>query len=112
MKAKGFATVMAGSLACSIADADWHFSIRRVDGKTHGAFFDFQGKDVSAADVAKFIPNFKTLQWTEIKDSFILSKSESYAKDVEFMVNVQSTENGSKNHKDVVEAFLAFMLDA
>lgn len=111
MKAEGFATVMAGSLACSVTDADWHFSIRRVDWKTHGPFFNFHGKEVSASDVAKFIPNFKSLQWTEIKDS-ILGKSESYTKDQEFKVNVQSTEGGSKNHKQVVEAFLQFMRNA
>lgn len=111
MKAEGFATVMAGSLACSVADADWHFSIRRVDDKTHGPFFDFHEKEVSPSDVATFIPNFESLQWTEIKDS-ILGKSESYAKDQEFKVNVQSTEGGSKSHKVVVEAFLAFMRDA
>lgn len=111
MKAKGFATVMAGSLACSVADADWHFSIRRVDGKTHGPFFDFHGKEVSPDDVAKFLPNWEKLKWTEINDS-ILGKSESYAKDLEFKINVQSTENGTKTHKEVVEAFLAFMRNA
>lgn len=108
MNAKGFATVMAGSLACSITDADWHFSIRRVDGKTHGPFFNFHGKEVSADDVAKYLPNWNNLQWTEIKDS-MMGKSESYGKDVEFKVNVQSTEGGSKTHREVVEAFLAYM---
>ena len=110
MKAKGFVTLMAGSLQCSIADADWHFSIHRIDGKTHGPFFDFHRKEVSAADVAKFIPNYESLPWTEIKDSG-LGKSESYAKDYEFKVNVQATEGSSKNHEEVVEAFLTFMRD-
>ncbi len=111
MKVEGFATVMAGSLACSVVDADWHFSIRRVDGKTHGPFFEFHGKEVSASDIAKYLPNLSNLQWTEIKDS-MLGTSESYAKDVEFKVNVQSTSEGTKSHKDVVEAFLNFMGNA
>lgn len=111
MKAECFATVMAGSLACRVTDADWHFSIRRVDGKTYGSFFDFHEKEVSASDIAKFIPNIESLQWTEIKNS-ILGKSESYTTDQEFKINVQSTEGGSKNHKQVEEAFLKFMRNA
>ena len=111
MEAKGFATVMAGSLACSIENADWHFSIRRADGKTHGSFFDFHAKPVTAKDVASFIPNWENINWTEIKDS-LLSKSESYATDNEFKINVQSTPDGSKSHQEVVTAFLDFMKNA
>jgi hypothetical protein len=108
MKAKGFVAVFAGCLACSITDADWRFSIRRIDGRTHRPFIDFNGKEVTASDVAKFLPNWNNLQWTEIKDSMSV-KSESYGKDVEFKVNVQSTEDGSKTHREVIDAFLEFM---
>ena len=108
MKAKGFVAVFAGCLAWSITDADWHFSIRRIDGRTHRPFIDFNGKEVSATDVAKFLPNWNSLQWTEIKDSMSV-KSESYGIDDEFKVNVQSTEDGSKTHIEVVDAFLEFM---
>ncbi|WP_018295415.1 hypothetical protein [Mariprofundus ferrooxydans] len=111
MKVNGFATVMAGSLACSVEDADWHFSIRRTDGKTHDPFFEFHGKPVSASDVKVFLPNWDNLEWTEIKDS-LLGKSESYAKDSEFKVNVQSTQDGNISHKDVIDAFLDFMRNA
>jgi hypothetical protein len=111
MRAKGSATVMAGSLSGSIPDADWHFSIRRVDGKTHGLFFDFHKKEASAADVAKYLPNWEALQWTEINDS-TLGKSEFCAKDLESKVDVQLAENGSKTHKEVVEAFLTFLRSA
>jgi len=108
MKAEGFASGQAPTLYVSIADEDWHFSIRRVDGKTHNPFYDYRGKEVSASDIAKFLPNWRTLQWTEIKDS-PLDKSQSCAKDVDFRVTVQSVEGGAKTHKEVVEAFLAFM---
>ena len=64
MKAKGFATLMAGSLVLSIADQDWHLSIRRTDGKSYGPFFEFHGKEVSAKDMTKFLPNWQSLQWT------------------------------------------------
>lgn len=108
MKAEGFSTVMAGSLACSVPGADWHFSIRRIDGSAHSPFFNFHKKEVLPTDIAAYLPNWETLQWTEIKDS-VFGKSESYAKDIEFKVNVQSAEGSAKNHKEVTEAFLAFM---
>jgi hypothetical protein len=111
MNAKGFATVVADSLVCSIADADWHFSIRRVDGRTHGPFFDLHGKGISAADVARYIPNFEALPWTEVPDG-ILCKSQSYTKDNEFKVTIQSTEDGPRNHQEVKDAFLDFLRDA
>ena len=111
MKAEGFATVMAGSLACSVADADWHFSIRRVDGKTHGPFFNSHGKEISASDISEYLPNWRTIKWIEIKDS-LLSKSESYAEDEEFKVNVQSVQDGSKSPQEVIDAFLDFMNNA
>lgn len=108
MIAKGFATVMAGSLACSIDGADWHFSIRRVDDKTHGPFFDFHQKDVRPSDVATFVPNWESLTWSPLKDS-MLGKSESVAKDTEFRINVLSNGSGGKTHEEVVQQFLAFM---
>jgi hypothetical protein len=108
MNVKGFVTVFAGCLACSIADADWHFSIRRIDGRTHWPFSDFNSKEISVSDVANYLPNWNSLQWTEIKDSMTV-KSESYGVDVEFKVNVQSTEDGSKTHREVIDAFLEFM---
>ncbi len=111
MKANGFTTLMGGSLACSVDGADWHFSVRRVDGHSHGPFCEFHQKDVSASDIAAFLPHLDSLEWHEIADS-ALGKSESFAKDNEFRVNVQSSEQGTKNHKEVVEAFLAFMRPA
>jgi len=92
-------------------DADWHFSIRRVDGKTQGDFYELHDKEVLPSYFAKYVPNWQQLEWTEIKDS-MMSKSESYAKDTEFKVNVMSRENGTKSHGEVVEAFLTFMSGA
>ena len=111
MKAEGFTTVMEGSLACSMPGADWYFSIHRVDGSGYSRFADFHEKEVLATDIAAYLPNWEKLQWTEIKGS-LPGKSESYAKDDEFKINVQSTENGTKSHKEVVEAFRDFMRTA
>lgn len=108
MTVKGFTTVGSGSLACGSTDADWHFSIRRVDERTHGAFYELHDKEVLPSHVAEYVPNWQQLAWTQIKDH-MFSTSESYATDTEFKVNVMSKAEGTKSHGEVVEAFLAFM---
>ncbi len=108
MTTQAFATIVGNSLLCTIPETDWHFFIRRLDGEIHVPFSKFHKKQISPADVTQYIPNWKTLRWTRIKDS-ILGKHESYAKDVEFEINVYSTEKSPKKHQEVVEAFLEFM---
>lgn len=109
MEVRGFTTVMGGSLSCEVVGEDWHFSIRRVDDKTDNTFYNFHGKAVTSSDIAAFLPNLPTLEWTELKDQPIFCKSESYAKDVEYKVNVQSSDAGKKTHAEVVQAFMTFM---
>lgn len=108
MNEKCFATVVENRLLCSLNDADWHFFIRRLDEEVHVPFSNFHKKEIKPSDLAKFIPNWRTLPWKKIKNS-MAGKSESYAKDVEFELNVYSMEHGTKKHQDVIEAFLAFM---
>lgn len=108
MNTTAFANVVGNSLLCTLPDADWHFFIRHLDGQTHVSFSAFHKKQISPANVAKFLPNWKTLRWTKIKDS-ILGKHESYAKDVEYEINVYSTQQSPKKHQDVIDAFLEFM---
>jgi hypothetical protein len=108
MVVKSSAIVIGNMLLCAVPNADWHFFIRRLDGENDVAFSTFHRKEFGAADVAKFIPNWKTLHWTKIKDSQ-LGHSESYIKDAEFEINVYAPMNSTKKHPEVVEAFLAFM---
>lgn len=108
MKGKGFGLVMAMGLDVSIADADWSFSIRRVDGKPHGSFLEFHEKQVTPSNVGSFFPNWEQLKWTQI-DNTVLTKSVSYAEDSEFKINVESVQDGTKTHAEVISAFLAFM---
>ena len=108
MKTTAFANIVGNSLLCTLADADWLFFIRRLDGQTHVPFSMLYKKQISPANIATFIPNWKTLRWVKIKDS-ILGKHESYAKDVVFEINVYSTEHSPKKHQDVIDAFLEFM---
>ncbi len=108
MRDKSIAVVVGNVLLYSVAGEDWHFFIRSLDAQTHASFSDFHKKGMSPANVAKFLPNWKTLKWTRIKNS-ILGRSESYAKDVEFEVNVYATEKSEKKHQEVIDLFLAFM---
>lgn len=109
MTTNAFATVVGNSLLCTVPDTDWHFFIRTLDGKTYVPFSTFHKKTISPADVAKnYLPNWKTLHWTRIKNS-ILGTHESYANDIEFEINVYTTESSPKKHEEVVETFLKFM---
>jgi hypothetical protein len=108
MTLKAFSIVVGNSLLCTLDGADWHFFIRRLDAENHVPFSKFHRKEISPAQVNQFIPNLKALKWIKIKNS-ILGKHESYAKDVEFEINVYSAESSPKKHKEVVDVFLEFM---
>jgi hypothetical protein len=108
MNTNAASIVVGNSLLCTPPDADWHFFIRHLNGEMYVPFSKFHKKTISPTDVAHYIPNWKTLRWTRIKDS-ILGKHESYAKDVEFEINVYSTEKSPKKHKEVLAAFMEFM---
>jgi hypothetical protein len=99
---------IGNKLLCTVESADWHFFIRRLDGENYVPFSEFHKKEMTSADVAKFIPNWHTLRWIKIKNS-MAGKSESYAKDAEFQVNVYSAEDSLKKHEEIVESFLTFM---
>ena len=103
------AIVVGYMLLCDIPDVDWQFFIRRLDGGNYVEFSKFHRKEFGANDVAKFIPNWKTLRWIKIKNSQ-LGQKESYAKDTEFEINVYASTRSIKKHPEVVEAFLAFMM--
>lgn len=108
MTTNAFSTVVGNSLLCTVPEADWHFFIRRLGGETYVPFSKFHRKTISPSGVVQYIPNWKTLRWTRIKNS-ILGNHESYAKDIEFEINVYSTEKSPRKHQEVVDVFLGFM---
>lgn len=108
MPVKSSAIVVGNSLLCTVPNEDWHFFIRHVNGENQVAFSVFHRKEVGTKELEKFIPHWKTLRWTRIKNSQ-LGQSESYAKDAEFEVNVYASVSSTKKHSDVVQAFLDFM---
>ncbi len=99
--------IVGNSLSCNLNE-DWHFFLRRLDGEPYVPFSAFHKQNVTPADIAQYLPNWHKLQWVKIKNS-MLGKSESYAKDIEFEVNVHVTQQSTKKHQDAVNAFLTFM---
>lgn len=108
MTVKSSSIVVGNRLLCTPPDSDWHFFIRRLDGENCVLFSQFHRKTFGVSDLNKFIPNWKTLRWVKIKDSQ-LGHSESYAKDVEFEINVYASPSSEKKHKMVIDAFLELM---
>ena len=94
-----------------ISNADWHLLIRRSDLASHSAFFDLHDKVVGASDISVYLPNWRVLGWAHVPHH-ALARSESYARDGQFEVYVQAAVNSSKDHQQVIDAFLQFMQDS
>ena len=91
-----------------IADADWHLLIRRSDLASHSAFFDLHDKVLGASDIAVYLPNWRTLGWTQVPHH-ALARSESYSRDGQFEVYVQADVNSPRDHQQVISEFRQFM---
>lgn len=104
----GEATAMGTSLELSAQGVHWHMSIRRGDGKSDPRFLAYNGKPVTAADVAQFIPQWSTLTWQSIADS-MFSHSKSHAESSGYQITLSGTRSSSLSQEDVVAAFNQFM---
>ena len=104
----GEATAMGTSLELSAVGVEWHMSIRRLDGKSDPRFFACSGKRVAAADVAEFVPNWRTLAWQRIADS-MFSQSKSHADGSVYQIVVSGARSSSISQDNVVTAFKQFM---
>jgi hypothetical protein len=83
-------------------------SIRKVDGSSDNGFSARHGQPIQNSDVARYIPNWRTLQWSNIRES-MLSHSESYAKDGTYKINVAAPRDSNLSHQQVIQEFLKFM---
>ncbi|MBN2560388.1 MAG: hypothetical protein JXQ75_05600 [Phycisphaerae bacterium] len=104
----GEATAMGTSLELSARGVEWHMSIRRLDGRSDPRFLACSGKGVAAADVAQFIPNWRTLAWQRIADS-MFSQSKSHTDDSAYQITVSGARGSSISQDDVVKGFKQFM---
>ncbi|MBI3371168.1 MAG: hypothetical protein HY017_05330 [Betaproteobacteria bacterium] len=90
------------------ANSDCSLLIRRTDMTSHPAFFDLHGTTIRPGDVAAYLPNWRDLTWTPVPHH-ALARSESYAKDGPFEINVQAAVTSGKDHAQVIGAFRQFM---
>lgn len=100
--------VKVGSLVGQVNEADWFFSIRRIDGASHPLFQHLDNQELNANELKQFLPNWNQLNWIPIKDG-LFGKSESYAKDEKFKINLESLDSGNKSHKEIIQDFNLFM---
>ena len=108
MAFEGEATATGTSLELSAQGIDWHMSIRRADGKSDPRFMACNGELVTAADVAQFVPNWRTLAWRSIADS-MFSHSKSHAEDSAYQITVSGARDSATSHEAVIGAFEEFM---
>ena len=95
-------------LELSPSGEDWHLTLRRTDFAADSNFADCHGRTMGPLDVARFLPNWASLEWRAAPHS-LLSRSESWAHDEPYRVNIRADVKSSRRHHDVIAAFNRFM---
>ncbi|MDA8109675.1 MAG: hypothetical protein M0015_13755 [Betaproteobacteria bacterium] len=107
----GTASSDLSGLRVKVMSEGWSFLLRRIDLRSDPGFSRYHGKNVQAGEIIRFLPNWRSLQWTRVPDN-LLSCSESCAQNREYMVNVQAGSPSAMRHEDVIAVFLRFMSQA
>ena len=109
MSIKGFVGVMGSSLQFG-ESGKWQATIRRINDRIENSFPDYHNKEITPSIVKQYIPNWQNFAWNEIKDSILLGKSESFANDKNFKINISGSEKTNFSHEDIKNMFFEFML--
>lgn len=104
----GEATAMGTSLELSAHGVGWHMSIGRADGKSDPRFLASNGKPVTPADVAQFVPDWRTLVWRSVAES-MFSHSKCHAESSAYQITLSGTRDSSLSPEDVIRAFEQYM---
>ena len=108
MTNSGFTTPGMAGLEMTISGEDCTFLLRRLDFASDRVFGRYQGTELRVQDIVQFLPNWSNLSWTPVPDS-LLSHSESCARDKRYQINVWALPSSTKQHPEVISAFLRFM---
>lgn len=46
----------------------WGFTLRRADLRSADVFVEYHGKEIGAADVSRFLPNWRSLKWSQFPE--------------------------------------------
>ncbi len=110
MTGNGFAGPMGGYLSVSFENKDWHIMIRMTNGRTFDGFMEYHGRIVTHADVAKFVPNWDSLEWHPFAAESLCSGGVA-ARDRKVSVRLLTTGNSPLSNEQIIEEFKEFMGD-
>jgi hypothetical protein len=109
---RAFANASGGNgLLVTIQGGDWSILVRKEDFQPDHALAKHAGNEIYACDVAAFLPNWRTLKWKIIPPN-LLAKTEIFAIDETYMVNVKAEYQSDKSHRHLIAAFSGFMVRA
>ena len=109
MTGSGSVLPSAAGLVVSIGAQGWCFTLRRADLRSADIFFKYHGKEIAAADVSRFLPNWRSLNWIQVPRS-LLSPNELSAVDGEYAISLSGDSTGDMERNELVGAFLRFMI--
>ncbi|HSC77307.1 MAG TPA: hypothetical protein VLB32_01990 [Candidatus Acidoferrales bacterium] len=108
MTASAFVLPAAAGLVANVRGQEWGFTVRRADLRPAEIFSSYHGKEVDAEDVARFLPGWRTLKWTEVPLS-LLSRHELSAVDREYQISLSSNSARTIGRDELIALFLRFM---
>lgn len=108
MTGSGSVLPSAAGLVVTFGAQGWSFTLRRADLRSADIFFKYHGKEVAAADVSRFLPNWRSLNWTQVPGS-LLSRNELSAVDGEYAISLSADSMGDMEPDELVTAFLRFV---
>jgi hypothetical protein len=106
----GIGTAMAGFAGLNVRfeGQQWNILLRRADFSSDDSFGTLHNAPVGPREVARYLPNWETLDWVQIPDN-LLTCAQSWARDMPYQVNIQTAVGGTLSHAEVRAAFLKFM---
>lgn len=109
----GLGTAMADFTGVTVRfeGQPWDFLLRRDDFAPDPGFGALHLATIHAKDIVRFLPNWEGLAWARVPDNLI-SRAECWARDWPYQVNVRGRAGSRLGHREVVDAFRAFMAHA
>ncbi len=98
----------AAGLVVTVDGEAWRFTLRRADLRPAEIFFEYHGKEIRAADVARFLRNWRSLAWTQVP-SGLLSRMELSAVDGEYQISLSADAPHEVKRDELIAAFLLYM---
>jgi len=106
MQTKCYTTMTGKSVFIEVNDQPWYISIKSNAGERFDPFFEYDQKEVKAADIETFIPNWSRLSWQAPTSSVGYCKT--FGADVDFILELHCSDR-NLHQEEVINSFLTFM---